>query len=135
MVNGSDIPAWVDLLFKALAGIGGLAGIFASMGMRLARRTFATRDEIQQRFDLHAQEHEALSERLAAGEREFATIKADIAHLPDHDDIAEVKDRIGEVEGSVRALAATVEGLKEVLERVERPLNVLVTHHLKGGKD
>jgi septal ring factor EnvC (AmiA/AmiB activator) len=133
MLAGSDLPAWFELLLRVLGAVGGVAGAFAALFMTLMRRTFATKDEVQKSFRDHSRAHDALDRQLADGAKEFAAIKTDLAHLPNQEDIADVKDRIAAVEGSVQALSATIDGLRQVLERVERPLNLLVQHHLKGG--
>lgn len=133
MVVASDWPAWVDLLFKGLAGIGGVAGMVGGLAMALARRTFATKNEVRRSFEKHDVIHEELERQLADGAKEFAAIKANLTHLPSQDDIADVKERIAAVEGSVRALGATIDGVREILERVERPLNILIEHHMKAS--
>jgi hypothetical protein len=73
-----------------------------------------------------------LAQRLAEGERQFAAIKMDIDHLPHVDDVGELKDRVVAVEGLIKVQTAMIEGLKEVLERIERPLNMIVEAKLKG---
>jgi septal ring factor EnvC (AmiA/AmiB activator) len=130
MVN-SDWPAWVDLLFRGLAAIGGVVGLIGGLVMALAHRTFATKDEVEQSFKDHQGTHKELEKQLADGAKEFATIRADLSHLPDQGDIAEVKDRIAALEGTVSAAVATIEGMREGLKRIERPLNLLLEHHLK----
>ncbi len=82
----------------------------------------------------HEGVHEELERRLADGDVRFARIRADIEHLPDHHDLADLTNRVAAVEGSVKALGATLEGVKDVLVRIERPLNSLVDHHLKGNQ-
>jgi len=135
MIATNDWPGWVELIFRCLAAIGGLAGLVGGLAMALAHRTFATKDEVLRNFRDHEEQHEEIGRRLGTGSAEFATIKADIAHLPNNTDIAAMMRRIGAVEGSVRALEATLKGIEEVLKRVERPLNLLVEHHLRRNGD
>jgi hypothetical protein len=127
-----QLQDWIDLGFKIAGLVGGLLGSIGGVAVWMARRTLVTHDDLRASFDAHDDRHKELDKRLADGERQFAVIRSDIEHLPDVDDLADLKDRVGDVEGSIRALTATVGGLKDVLERVERPLNILVEHHLKA---
>jgi len=98
------------------------------------RREMVTRAELQRLMTAHTAEHDDIKARLSEGDRRFATILSDIKHLPDHKDLSEMMDRIGGVEAAMAGLGATVEGVKEVLERVERPLNILIEHQLTQHK-
>lgn len=129
-----QLPDWIDIGLKVVGVIGGALGAIGGGVVYLARHTLVTQDDLRERFEEHEADHKELDKRLVEGERQFAAIQADLEHLPDHEDIADLKDRIGAVEGSVQALGATIDGLKEVLERVERPLNILVEHHMNGDR-
>lgn len=127
-----QLQDWIDLGFKIAGLVGGLLGSIGGIAVWMARRTLVTQEDLRASFDAHNGQHRELDKRLADGERQFVIIRTDIEHLPDVDDLADLKGRVGGVEGSIRALTATVDGLKDVLERVERPLNILVEHHLKA---
>lgn len=139
-LNASTLKTGLEL-FLAILGIAVTILIWRLKEMFVTRADFL---DYQKNHDVkhgdHEKEHVRLDDRhqdverrLEDGAEKFATIIADLEHLPDHKDIADLKDRIGDVEGSVKALSATINGLKEVLERVERPLNILVEHHMSGG--
>ncbi|MDG3442431.1 hypothetical protein [Nitrospirillum amazonense] len=74
----------------------------------------------------------ASEKRMAAVEATCAAVQAEIRHLPDQDALGELRDRIAGVEANVKGLSAGIDGLREVLERIERPLDLLMKHHLKG---
>jgi hypothetical protein len=134
-----NIKSAVELL-SVLGAIG--------LGMLILklRQTFVTKDSFHSYREKHEGEHakhedehnriwqmhEDTQKRLDEGSRQFAIIQADIKHLPNHHDISGLNDRIGGIEGSVKALSATINGLRDVLERVERPLNVLVDRSIHG---
>ncbi|MEO0034331.1 MAG: hypothetical protein RLZZ501_354 [Pseudomonadota bacterium] len=126
------MPDWLETLLQVAGPAGGLLGLIAGVAVWLARQTLVTHEDLRAWRAEHDREHDALDRRLADGERQFAAILADLDHLPDQDDLDDIKTRIGDIEGSVRALVATIDGLKDVLERVERPLNILVEARLKG---
>ncbi|BAE49275.1 hypothetical protein [Paramagnetospirillum magneticum] len=128
------LPEWTDIGLKVAEIVGALLGTIGGVLIWMVRHTLVSQDDLRARFEEHDEDHKELDKRLVDGERQFAAILADLEHLPDHEDIADLKDRIGAVEGSVKALGATIDGLKEVLERVERPLNILVEHHMNGGR-
>ncbi|MGE4504052.1 MAG: hypothetical protein AB7D51_01795 [Desulfovibrionaceae bacterium] len=55
-------------------------------------------------------------------------------NAPDSEDMAAIKDRLGGIEGEIKALLATAKGQADLLNRLERPLNLLMEHHLKESK-
>ena len=128
------VPEWLDLATRIAGIVGGVLGFLGGAVLWMARNTLATKAELHSSFEAHGEEHDELNRRLEEGESKFAAILADLEHLPGHSDLNDIRDRIAAVEGEVKALAATIDGLKEVLERVERPLNILVEHHMNGGR-
>ena len=128
-----QFPDWLDITLKIIGLVGGLLGAIGGGAVWVARQTLVTQDDLRERFEEHEEDHKKLDERLVAGELQFATIQADLGHLPDHQDIFDIRERISAVEGEVKALGATIDGLKEVLERIERPLNVIVEKYINGG--
>ncbi len=41
--------------------------------------------------------------------------------------------QLAEIEGSIKAVMATVQGQAELMTRLERPLNLLLEHHVRRG--
>jgi len=127
---------WIDLarlVLEALGAISTVAALLFGWMHWSLKREMVTKAELAVFKAEHDEIHEILTKRLAEGERQFDLIQADIEHLPDRKDIEALNSRIGMVEGSIRELTAMVGGLKDVLKRVETPLNLLVANHLKGG--
>jgi predicted nucleic acid-binding Zn-ribbon protein len=131
--NFESLKSAGELLLMALA---------AAMVVLIWRlkEVFVTKAHFHEYLKKHLEDHEHIEDRhketekrLEDGAEKFATILADLDHLPNHKDISDLKDRIGAVEGSVKALGATINGLKDVIERIERPLNILVEHHMGTG--
>jgi cellobiose-specific phosphotransferase system component IIA len=54
--------------------------------------------------------------------------------LPDAAEVQAMAVQLAEIEGSIKAVAATVQGQAEIMQRIERPLNLLLEHHLRGDK-
>lgn len=51
--------------------------------------------------------------------------------MPTGKDVGAITDRLGCIEGDMKAMLATMRGQAELMERMERPLNLLMEHHLK----
>jgi NADH:ubiquinone oxidoreductase subunit F (NADH-binding) len=65
------------------------------------------------------------------------TMEKDLERLPSNDALASLATQLEGLRGDVKAQGAELRGLAEVLERVERPLNLLMEHHLRdtrGGR-
>lgn len=127
--------AWIDLGRLILEVLGAISTVLAAVFAGLhwtVRREMVSRSDLARYQAEHDDAHELLAQRLAEGERQFAAIKMDIDHLPHIDDVGELKDRVVVVEGLIKVQTAMIEGLKEVLERIERPLNMIVAAKLKG---
>jgi hypothetical protein len=54
--------------------------------------------------------------------------------MPDATDVDAIKDRLGSIEGDMKGVLATMKGLSEALGKLERPLNLLIEHHLRENK-
>ncbi len=51
--------------------------------------------------------------------------------LPDAAMVNTIRERLGSIEGSVKAVEATIKGQADTMQRIERPLNLLLEHHLR----
>lgn len=97
--------------------------VLSSAGLWWLSRQFASKVEVAD-----------LEVRVGATEEVVTAMKARMESLPDHEDFAEMKEKLANVDGSVKVAAAEIRGLKDVLQRIEQPLNLLVEHHLRGSK-
>ncbi|MDG3442458.1 hypothetical protein [Nitrospirillum amazonense] len=75
----------------------------------------------------------SVDERMAKVEQTCAAVEAEIRHLPDQDALTDLRDRVAGVETELKGATAGIEGLHALMERIERPLNLLLEHHLKKG--
>jgi len=127
---------WIDLARLVLEALGAIStlllGLFGWMHWSL-RKEMVTKSELATYRAAHDKAHKDLDARLAEGENRFNEIKADIEHLPNHKDLEALGGRLGKIEGSIEKLTAMIGGLKDVLARVEKPLDVLVANHLRTG--
>jgi len=68
-------------------------------------------------------------------ELEQAQLKLEQAQkaLPSADEVQELQVQLAAIVGSIKTVEATVKGQSEVMQRIERPLNLLLEHHLRRG--
>lgn len=114
----------------AFAVIAGIWAVLSSAGLWWLSRQFASKGDVEGL----KKKDDALEKRIGATEEEVTTMKARMESLPDHEDFAEMKEKLANVDGSVKVAAAEIRGLKDVMQRIEQPLNLLVEHHLRGSK-
>lgn len=109
-----DLPPWLI----AMVAVGGVVGGLV-VGWLRSRFSgdFARRSDV-----------EALGVRVGA-------VETRVASMPNHADISVLATRVGEVERGVAVVSAEVRGAKEVLEKTARGVDMLVTLHLKEGRD
>jgi hypothetical protein len=74
----------------------------------------------------HDQDHRRLDEALAR-------LAAEIEGMATSKELADVKVSVARVEGSIGEIGAKVDGLAQVLARIETPLNLLLQHQLAAG--
>jgi hypothetical protein len=127
------MPDWIMVALEITALVGGLLGGIASVVVWVTRNALVTKTDLNERFSEHNKAHTAIDTRLSDGNQRVAVIENELQHLPKADDIKELTNRVGAVEQTMSGFGAQLDGLREVLERVERPLNVLIDHQLKRG--
>lgn len=59
------------------------------------------------------------------------TIEERMSRMPSHEDLRQVQGRVGDVEKGVAVIDVKVEGLGEIMKRVERQTNLLVDYQLR----
>lgn len=111
-----DASKFVSVLVLLLQ----LAGGWFIWGMR---KEFVTRKHCDEECRKRQQMQTALS-LLEQAQR----------NAPDGEDMEAIKDRLGGIEGDMKGVLATMTALSEALGKLERPLNLLIEHHLKEGK-
>jgi len=121
-INWGEIKDALGVVFAIWA-------VLSSAGLWWLSRQFASKGEVE---GLKKKDGE-LEKRIGATEEEVTAMKARMESLPDHEDFAEMKEKLANVDGSVKVAAAEIRGLKDVMQRIEQPLNLLVEHHLRGA--
>lgn len=66
--------------------------------------------------------------------KEVSDLSAQVEHLPTNREAHAMIVEIATLKGEMRTLDAKLSGLGRSLDRVERPLNMLWEHELKGSK-
>lgn len=65
----------------------------------------------------------------------LATLEIQAREIPDAAVMQDIRDGLADVAGALREQSAKVSGLESLIERIERPLNLLLEHHLReNGK-
>ena len=89
------------------------------------RKKFVTADDLKQC-------RRECDGRTADVEKRAGEIEIDLAkRLPRDGEVASLQVNIEKLRGEQKALTEAIHGLNEAINRVERPLNLLMEHHLK----
>ncbi len=119
-----EIPAairfWVDLFCI----VSSLLGVVSTVAWHLVRGSFVS-------YRAMAEALEPMGEMLDKHDGRIMKLESDFEHLPDSSEFAELRDRMTRIEGVALNIDTKVSGVYEVLERIERPLNVLIDGKLK----
>ncbi|RIK92474.1 MAG: hypothetical protein DCC73_11870 [Proteobacteria bacterium] len=75
----------------------------------------------------------ARKEDLTKLEAAVSTLKSEVGHLPTGRETNELSIRIATLHGDIKTLEANVKGLGRSLDRVEKPLNMMIENELKGN--
>lgn len=112
MLGTNDLKDWLAIL-------GGVVALLATAVLWRLRGEFSSRTEVK-----------TLQDRVGLVEKDLGEIKVMLAvrleNMPDHEDMGDIRTRLARVEEQVR-------GVGETMARIERPLNLLVEHHMKGA--
>lgn len=74
-----------------------------------------------------------VDERLGKQEANAGELHDKVAQAPTKDALASVDKADEALRGDIKALTATIQGLKEQQSRLERQVSLLMQHHLGGG--
>ncbi len=121
-----DIPSsarfWVDVLTL----IGGFVGLFSGAAWWVIRQSLVTHKDMAETIG-------PLGEDMDAQGARISVLETDMKHMPSSSEISDLRERMTRLEGTAQAIRVEVQGVHELLERIERPLNVLVDGALKAG--
>jgi hypothetical protein len=120
-----EIPAtirfWVDLLTI----LGGMLGATASVMWRLARQSLVTHKTLGDVLEPIGQQVDQHHDRITK-------LETNIAHLPDAASFSEMREQMIRLGGGIDKITTEIGAVKETMDRIERPLNVMIDQHLKA---
>lgn len=128
--------AMIDLLQRLWPLLTGLCSIIAVLALVWLNRYFVTwksydkrQLEIDQILDGHDKRLAWHSERINAVEGHVSDISTVLARLPQREDMLNLELGLSEVRGGLREVNASMQGLRDVVERQEGQVS-MVTEHL-----
>lgn len=123
-MNFQDLGVWLEIF----AAVGGVLGAVASAATWLARHSLVTHRDL-------ATAMRPLADRAEATERRVLAVEVAVEHLPHVADMTALQTQISSLQVRSEQIATGLQGVRDILERIERPLNVLVDSHMKGGAE
>ena len=98
------------------------------------RKQFVSGTHCEKQCKAAADKHATLEQEQAKLKQEQARLEQAQQALPDAAEVQAMAVQLAEIEGSIKAVMATVQGQAELMQRIERPLNLLLEHHVRGDK-
>lgn len=119
-----EMPAWLKDWWPALLVTANFLGAWAmwSMNRKFVTREDCTKCAVQ------------IGERVSNLENQRTCIDVKLDKLPQMQALHDIALRQEELAGQMEALKATIEGLRDVLRRVETPLDLMLEGHLNGKR-
>ena len=117
-------PTLMDHLGKWSPLILGLLQVVGLWVIWSLRRQFMTREDCSQQC-------KKLADKQTAQEAKQAALEAAHQSMPSAEDLERIQERLGGIEGEMKGMSATLKGQAEIMVRIERPLNLLLEHHVK----
>lgn len=115
------IPEWLVDISKIMSLLVLLGQIVFAWLLWSLRKEFVTREHC----DKTCKNFEATQTALKTAQRDAPTGK----------DMGALEVRLAEIEGDIKVITTSVTAQASVMERLERPINLLIEHHIKeGGK-
>ena len=118
---------WWSIVFNAVSLVLLVFQGVLAWGLWSLRKSFVGQEQCGKRCQAMADKQAQLAQAQAALEQAQQA-------LPDAATVQSLQVQLAKIEGSVETLAATVQGQTEVMARIERPLNLLLEHHLRTDK-
>ncbi len=118
---------WISIAFNIVSLVLVVIQGVLAWALWSLRKQFVSTEHCDGKCTAMAEKHAALSQAQAQLEQ---AQKA----LPDADEVQAMAVQLAEIEGSIKAVMATVQGQAELMQRIERPLHLLLEHHLRGDK-
>jgi chromosome segregation ATPase len=135
--------AWAHVILQTFEILGGICGSIGGLALLLARRTFATRDDLSRAIADHAQEHQRLDQRLANGENRFTALSGSIDMVrmaaeqarDAADQARDAADRIQMIHVELAELRGDFKSVEAKLQPLERLTMGMVEGHMAEGRN
>ncbi|GAB6124312.1 DUF2730 family protein [Humidesulfovibrio idahonensis] len=118
---------WWDKVFNVLSLVIVVIQGLLAWALWSLRKQFVSTEHCDGKCTGMAEKHAALAQAQAKLEQVQQA-------LPDAAEVQALQVQLTEIEGSIKTVMATVQGQAELMQRIERPLNLLLEHHLRGDK-
>jgi cell division protein FtsB len=113
---------WIELLSL----VGGALSFVVAAAAFVVRNSFVTHGALNEALEPLGAQIDDQSERITA-------LEADVKQLPTQRQWTEMVERQTRVEGGMENLNTKITGVHDILERIERPLNVIIDAQLKSA--
>lgn len=100
---------------------------FLAWGLWSLRKQFVSRDQCDEKSKEHTDGRTEL-------EKQQAVIKQAQDMAPSGTEMKAINKRLGDIEGDIKALRVSSKAQAETMDRIERPVNILLEHHLRGER-
>ncbi len=130
-MNLAEFANSFGIWFQLLSILGGVVQFVGTIVLWMLIRKFMTRDDCEEcRKDCRKQ----VDERLGKQEASSGEMRQAVAQAAPKDDLAKVDKADEALRGDIKALVATVQGLKEQQVALSRQVGLLMQHHLGGNR-
>jgi hypothetical protein len=116
----------IGVIAIALSVFAVAAALVVAATVLRQRQAVVTKEALAEVLERHNREHSALDRRLDEGNRLFIAIRADIDHLPTRRELMEISSRTQSLDFTVKGISVMMEGIADMLVRIEQPLQTLV---------
>ena len=123
-----------DLLWKLLpVGVLIVQGLFV-WSMWSLRRNFVTCDSCQATRAEYEKRQADYDKRLGCVAADGRELRASLDNLPKAKDLHEVAKEVEAVRGGQEALRESVKSLAVSIDRLDKPIQLLLEHHINGDR-
>lgn len=128
----------MDATFEFIRAFGWLAAIMLNLlifwvGWSL-RHKFVTREDCAQQCAGHTKAREHISELLTLHEAGMRELTIRLQAMPDQERLHNIEIKLARIEGEQARLAEALQGMRDILERVENQTTLLMRGHMGGDK-
>ena len=133
MLADPNYPQWVADVLQLVEIVGALLGAAGGLLWFVARRSMVTKEEMAKHETEHGEVHDRIEARFQRGEERFNALSTSIANLPGRPEHEAMKVQLVAVDRAVGQLSTQLNGVEQLLIRIERPLNIMVEEKLRGN--